>query len=75
VSWSPSLLPALRPGDRVALHWDWLCDVITPGQEAGIQRYEGRQLRLLGDADVPGQPNGQPGLGASSAKGLPAGST
>jgi hypothetical protein len=47
VSWSASLLPSLSPGDRVALHWDWLCDVITQEQETTIQLYEERQLTLL----------------------------
>jgi hypothetical protein len=35
-----SLRPGLRPGDRVALHWDWICDVITDEQAALIQGHE-----------------------------------
>ena len=47
VSWSAegrSLLPGLAAGDRVALHWDWVCDVITAEQGA---RIEARQARSL----------------------------
>ncbi|MDT5035673.1 MAG: hypothetical protein QOE03_858, partial [Micromonosporaceae bacterium] len=35
VRWSldgRSLLSGPSPGDRVALHWDWICDVITDEQ-------------------------------------------
>jgi hypothetical protein len=48
VAWSAgglSLLPGLSPGDRVALHWDWVCDVITAEQAATIEALEERQLR------------------------------
>jgi hypothetical protein len=47
VSWSVdglSLLPGLTPGDRVALHWDWICDVITAEQAACIESFEQRHL-------------------------------
>lgn len=39
-----SLLPGLRPGDRVALHWDWICDVITEEQAALIESQERHRL-------------------------------
>ena len=48
VRWSAggrSLLPGLTEGDRVALHWDWVCDVITGEQAARIEKYEQRQHR------------------------------
>lgn len=35
VRWSTdgmSLIGRLEPGDRVALHWDWVCDVVTDQQ-------------------------------------------
>jgi hypothetical protein len=50
VAWSSqgrTLLPGLSPGDRVALHWDWVCDVITPTQAARIESLEARQLRAI----------------------------
>ena len=46
VRWSAdgrSLLAGLSTGDRVALHWDWVCDVITEGQAARLADYEERQ--------------------------------
>lgn len=48
VRWSAngrSLLPGLAVGDKVALHWDWVCDVITGEQVARIDAYEQRQHR------------------------------
>jgi hypothetical protein len=39
-----SLLPGLRAGDLVALHWDWVCDILTESQAARIEAYERRQL-------------------------------
>jgi hypothetical protein len=50
VAWSVegrSLLAGLTPGDRVALHWDWVCDVLTDEQADRIVTHEQRQLRLL----------------------------
>ena len=50
VSWSAdgrSLLPGLAPGDRVALHWDWVCDVITVEQADRLTACEHRQLALV----------------------------
>ncbi|WP_211268784.1 DUF6390 family protein [Actinoplanes subtropicus] len=48
VAWSAggrSLLAGLSPGDLVALHWDWVCDVITAAQAGRIEALEERQLR------------------------------
>ena len=48
VAWSAggrSLLAGLSPGDLVALHWDWVCDVITDEQAGRIEALEERQLR------------------------------
>jgi hypothetical protein len=42
-----SLLPGLRPGDLVALHWDWVCDILTEDQAARIEDHERRQLDRL----------------------------
>ena len=47
VTWSAgglSLLSGLRPGDRVSLHWDWVCDVITAEQGERLESFERRQL-------------------------------
>ncbi|MFB6950658.1 DUF6390 family protein [Streptomyces niveus] len=51
VRWSTggrSLIPGLAPGDLVALHWDWVCDVITKAQAERIESTEERQLASLG---------------------------
>ncbi len=43
VRWSSdgrSLIDPPMPGDRVALHWDWVCDTITEEQCALIESYE-----------------------------------
>ena len=51
VRWSTggrSLIDGPRPGDRVALHWDWLCDVVTDEQATRIETLEARQRAELG---------------------------
>ncbi|MYS18697.1 hypothetical protein GA0115240_10045 [Streptomyces sp. DvalAA-14] len=40
-----SLIARPRPGDRVALHWDWVCDVITEEQAARVEALEARHHR------------------------------
>src|SRR6185436_2006677 len=30
---------SVRPGDTVTLHWDWLCDTVSPSQHAQLRRY------------------------------------
>ncbi|NMO52296.1 hypothetical protein HH310_13950 [Actinoplanes sp. TBRC 11911] len=42
-----SLRSGLRAGDRVALHWDWICDVLDDDQAARIEAQERRQLTLV----------------------------
>ena len=45
VRWSVdgwSLLPGLAAGDRVALHWDWVCDTLTADQAGRIEVLETR---------------------------------
>lgn len=34
-----SLVSGLAAGDAVALHWDWVCDVLEAGQLADLQRW------------------------------------
>ena len=50
-SWSvrgQSLIRAPVPGEAVALHWDWVCDVLTAEQAARLEALEGRQRRIAG---------------------------
>ncbi|MFF5077293.1 DUF6390 family protein [Actinoplanes sp. NPDC000266] len=47
VRWSAggrSLIGAPAPGDRVALHWDWVCDVLTAEQAGRLDALQERQL-------------------------------
>jgi hypothetical protein len=39
-------LPDLRPGDRVSLHWDWICDRLTLSDVRALERYTARHLSL-----------------------------
>jgi hypothetical protein len=41
------LSSAMAVGDRVALHWDWVCDVISDEQDAALQRYSGRHIDIV----------------------------
>jgi hypothetical protein len=34
------------PGDWVSLHWGWVCEVITPRQQANLARYTHDHIRL-----------------------------
>lgn len=34
------------PGDWVSLHWSWVCEVLTPRQQANLARYTGYHLAL-----------------------------
>ena len=40
------LTAQIRAGDQVALHWDWVCDVINDDQREMLDRYSGRHLAL-----------------------------
>lgn len=35
-----------QPGDLVSLHWDWVCDVLTPHQVATLERQTNHHLAL-----------------------------
>jgi hypothetical protein len=37
----------VRPGDDVALHWDWACEVLTPRRLADLRRDTARQLAVV----------------------------
>lgn len=43
-----SLLDPPVVGDTVAMHWDWVCDVLTPDQADRIQRLEASQRSAVG---------------------------
>jgi hypothetical protein len=38
---------ALGPGDVVALHWDWICDKLTPRQLRALHGYTQRHLDMV----------------------------
>ncbi|MGH3321213.1 MAG: DUF6390 family protein [Streptosporangiaceae bacterium] len=40
------LVHDLAPGDWVSLHWDWVCDRLTPAQLANLRHYTQRQLEI-----------------------------
>ncbi|WP_329060833.1 DUF6390 family protein [Streptomyces sp. NBC_01429] len=70
VRWSRggrSLIPGVAPGDLVALHWDWVCDVITRSQAARIESTEARQLRAQGLA--PREASGEAAVGTAAPTG------
>lgn len=41
-----ALIAPVHEGDVVSVHWDWICDVVTPAQADTIQAYEARQLAV-----------------------------
>lgn len=41
-----SLSAAVSPGDCVSLHWDWMCDRLTPSQVGALTRFTTRQLEV-----------------------------
>lgn len=48
-------IAAPRPGDWVAMHWDWACDVLTEVQRASLAEQTARQLAIVnGDVPPPG---------------------
>jgi hypothetical protein len=44
------LAPTVRPGDAVSLHWNWVCDVLRPRQEAMLRQVTRHVLALTNDA-------------------------
>ena len=43
-----TLIEPPRVGDLVSLHWDWVCEVITPEQATTLERLEESQRRAVG---------------------------
>ena len=37
----------VAPGDHVAMHWDWVCERLTPGRESWLRRLTRAQLDLV----------------------------
>jgi hypothetical protein len=49
VRWSEagrSLLEGVSVGDRVSIHWDWICDVLSPAQADALESSNARQLEV-----------------------------
>lgn len=55
-----SLLRVVRPGEQVAMHWDWACDQLTPAQSRTLEHYTRLQLKAtnqwLAAGMVPSRP-------------------
>lgn len=56
-----SFLDAVAPGDQVAVHWGFACDVLTDDQAGALERWTVRQLEVMA-----------PRLAATTAGGRPA---
>ncbi|MGH3444071.1 MAG: DUF6390 family protein, partial [Nocardioidaceae bacterium] len=41
-----AFLPDLAAGDVVSLHWDWVCDRLTPNQLRMLQHYTAKHLKI-----------------------------
>lgn len=42
-------VPELRPGDRVSVHWDWICDHLGDRQLEALQRHTFRHLDMANE--------------------------
>jgi hypothetical protein len=40
------LAGVVAPGDWVALHWDWVCDTLSPARLASLRHYAARHLAI-----------------------------
>ena len=56
-----ALIGAPAVGDVVALHWDWVCDVLTPEQARRLVELDERQRRAVGLAGRADGPPRSPG--------------
>jgi hypothetical protein len=45
-----NLAPTVQPGDVVSMHWDWVCDVLTPAQAGSLRSVTTHTLRLTNEA-------------------------
>ena len=48
------LVRDLRPGDRVSLHWDWVCDRLTPEDLRRLRHYSALSLEVVNRQARPG---------------------
>lgn len=70
VRWSAggmSILEGLSPGDRVSLHWNWVCDVVTQEQVTLVESLEARQRARLAEILTEPSDAARPGRAASGA--------
>ncbi len=57
VSWSQegmALSGRLEPGDSVSMHWDWICDRLSPEGERRLTQVTRRNLRAVNSLARPG---------------------
>ena len=52
-----SLGDPVGPGDVVALHWDWVCDRLSPGRLKNLQAWTARQIDLVNAVAHPAPSN------------------
>ena len=43
----------LRPGDTVSMHWDWVCDLLSPRQVSALARCTRRHIDLVNGTRAP----------------------
>jgi hypothetical protein len=65
-----SLIDVPAVGDTVALHWDWVCEVLTPAQADAVAEREHRRRVVLGLSRDPreGRARTPPGRRAASRR-------
>lgn len=44
----------IRPGDWCSLHWDWVCEKLSPRRLAALRTYTARQLAVVNSVSVAG---------------------
>lgn len=42
-----TVVAGLAPGDHVAMHWDWICTVLSPGQARRLRQWNRRDLAAI----------------------------
>jgi len=47
-----SMITDLAPGDWVSLHWEWVCDRLTPRQLGYLRGYTMRHLRVVNEGNL-----------------------
>jgi hypothetical protein len=63
-----SLIDVPAVGDTVALHWDWVCEVLTPGQAQSVAERERGQRDVLGLSCLEDPAHRPPGRRAASRR-------